>query len=393
MKQKKIIIITHRFYPIIGGAENQALLLAKYLVLRGNNVQVLTSRVNNSPRYEMIDGISVIRFNKYNINRKNYLFILLFNIELLFYLCFKLYQFDKVLYFFGPDVFAISAFPLKWLGKKTMIRTATPSTNEIGGTYKNVKYYKFRRYLLSAFYRFIAITNTIKSNLLNEGIKPAQILKMNNGVDTSLFHPLYNEERICLRKQLNLSEEKIYFLFCGHFYKKKGLDFLINSLIELGKSRQFSDVELLILGGSQSIHKKDSFEEEIKNLISQHYLPIKINFLGQIYDREKYFQAADIFILPSQSEGMPNALLEAMACGLACIATNVGGVLDVIQHGKNGLIVEYGNINELGNAIYKLANDSCFRRDIGEKAQLLIKNKYRIDVVAMEYEAIFKQHV
>jgi glycosyltransferase involved in cell wall biosynthesis len=393
MKQKIIIIITHRFYPIIGGAENQALLLARNLVLRGNNVQVLTSRVNNSSRHEIIDGITVIRFNKYNIDRNFLFFILLFNFKILFYLCFRLYQFEKVLYFFGLDFFSFSAFPLKWLGKETMIRTATPSASEIGGNFKNAKYYKYRRYLLSAFCKFIAITNTIKSNLLNEGIKPSQILKMNNGVDASLFYPICNEERIRLRKLLNLSEKKIYILFCGHFYKTKGLDFLINSLIELGKSKQFSDVELLILGGSQSISNKDSLEEEINNLISQQYLPIQINFLGQVYDREKYFQAANIFILPSQSEGMPNALLEAMACGLACIATNVGGVLDVILHRKNGLVVEYGNLVELGNVIYELANDNCLRNNIGNQAQLLIKNQYRIDIVAMEYEAILKQYV
>jgi glycosyltransferase involved in cell wall biosynthesis len=148
-------------------------------------------------------------------------------------------------------------------------------------------------------------------------------------------------------------------------------------------------VELLILGGSQSISNKDSLKKNIINMLQQQ-LSIQINFLGQVYEREKYFQAADIFILPSQSEGMPNALLEAMACGLACIATNVGGVPDVIRHEINGIIINYGDNKELEDAIWKLINNEYMRIKIGEQALMLIKSNYSIEIVAKEYEALLK---
>lgn len=389
-KQKKIVIITHRFYPIIGGAEHQALLLAKNLSLRGNDVCVLTSKIENSHRNEVIDDVSVVRFNKYNKEKNFYFFILLFNLHVLLYLCFRLRQFDKVIYFFGIDFFAISAFPLKVFGKETMIRTATPSAAEVGGNYKNAKFYKFRRPMLEAFSKFIAITSEIETNLLYEGIESARIIRISNGVDTGLFYPLCPKKRNQLRKQLNLEEDKIYILFCGHFYKTKGLDFLIDSLIELGKSQYFPNVELLVLGGSQSIPKLLSLEEDIVNMLRQQQLSIKINFLGQINNREKYFQAADIFVLPSQSEGMPNVLLEAMSCALACIATNVGGVPDVIQHGITGYLVKYGNKIELGNAVCELINDDYLRKNMGKHAFRSIETHNGIKMVAKAYETILK---
>jgi len=391
MKQKRIIIVTHRFYPLIGGAENQALLLAKNLVVRGNDVCVLTSKIDNALRSEIIDGVSIVRLNKYGVERNFHRFILLFNFRLLFYLSFRLRQFDKTLYFFAIDFFAISAFPLKWFGKETIIRTATPSaSSEIGGNYKNGKFYKYRRFLISAFTKFIAITTEIESNLLNEGIEQNRIIRMNNGVDTSIFFPLNNDERLKVRNLLNLKEEIIYLLFCGHFYKTKGLDYLIDSLIELGKSHHICNTELLILGSNQSIPKKNSFEEDIIYRIRRSDFPIRINFLGQIYEREKYFQAADIFVLPSQSEGMPNALLEAMACGLACIATNVGGVIDIIQHEVTGYMVKYRDNKELGNAICELIRDEYLRKRIGKQAFMYIKAQNGIENVANEYERVFK---
>jgi glycosyltransferase involved in cell wall biosynthesis len=392
---KEICIISPRFYPLVGGAENQAFEIAKGLVKKGYSVTVFSNYLKSYSKKETYEKIKIIRLKTFikNDNTKinSSLNIFFFNLILIFHLL-KPRRSRLVFYFWGIDLFGISAFYLKLIGTRTYIRTATPSANEIGGNYKNIKFFCLRKFLIKTFYRYVAISTEIKQNYLANNIQLHKIISIFNCVNENIFFPIEHNQKLSLKKDLSLNnEDTIYLLFCGHFYKTKGLDFLIDSVIELDKVLENKKVELLVLGSSNFIDKSSSVEKNVIHKIKTNSLKrTSIRFLGQVSNQYKYFQIADIFILSSKSEGLPNVLLEAMACGIPCISTNVGGVPDIISPNKNnGLLIEYGDIDHLNKSILKLITDKNLYKTISINARKTIESDFSSEVIINKYISIF----
>lgn len=389
-KKYNIIIATPRFYPIVGGGENQARLVAEELIKRGNNVRVVSSRLTGTAKNEMLATISIHRVPSFNFTKEKGLPAILENLlyvfSLIAYGLFRLRQFEVIIFFFGLDYFSIPAFFFKLFGKKSFVRTASTFSPEIGNL-RGSALYSLRKKGYAAFDRFLAISTFIEKRFIEEGVKPERIRRMNNGVDTNKFRPLDPERRMQMRETLGLNQDSIYLLYCGHLNANKGIDFLIRSISTLDDVP--NNVELLVLGSGKFAQNiiEDSVKKEAKEIQS----PIKVHFLGQVADREKYFQAADIFILPSQSEGLPNVLIEARACGLPSIATRVSGVPDVIEEGVDGIIIDYGDEEALRKAIHELTSSSVLRKQFGENALRKILQQYDITVVAKNFETLFRE--
>ena len=91
------------------------------------------------------------------------------------------------------------------------------------------------------------------------------------------------------------------------------------------------------------------------------------------------FAAADVFVYPSYHEGMPIAVLEAMACGLPIVATRVGGLVDLVEDGVNGVLVDPGRADQLAAVLHRLAFDEPLRRAMGAKSVQLAREKYDVE--------------
>lgn len=151
----------------------------------------------------------------------------------------------------------------------------------------------------------------------------------------------------------------------GRHYKVKGLDRLIKAYSKLSAS----DWKLVIAGNF------GPHTPELKQLVKQHNLEDKVEFLGPIKDIDKLYCRAKIFVLSSRSEGFPNALIEAMASGLACISYDiVAGPSEVIRNNKNGLLLEEQNTESLTCAIEKLIVNDELRKSLGKEAEKLRKD-------------------
>jgi len=111
--------------------------------------------------------------------------------------------------------------------------------------------------------------------------------------------------------------------------------------------------------------------------------------LGQTENVGECLKASDVFVLPSRSEGLANALLEAMSTGLACIASTIPGMGDVIQHGQDGLLVPPGEPERLADSIVALFEDSEKRSEFGRRARRNIIDEYSIDAVADKYASLY----
>ena len=197
------------------------------------------------------------------------------------------------------------------------------------------------------------------------------------GVDVEFFKPMAKKKN----NQVNL-------LYVGWLIEDKGIYDLIDSIYILRKSNKSLDIKLKLIG---PLHEGI---EKINLMICEYELKNIINVIGPVYCRDElrgYYQSSDIFILPSHFEGFPCALLEAISSGLACIATNVGGIPDILDNGRCGTIIHEKDSRQLSDAIYEMIEDI----DKMQKLKILSRNRaislYSLEQSAFSYASIFME--
>jgi glycosyltransferase involved in cell wall biosynthesis len=132
------------------------------------------------------------------------------------------------------------------------------------------------------------------------------------------------------------------------------------------------------------------FLQELKSFINTLSLNSYVRFLGMRSDIPELMSIMDVFVLCSLSEGLPLTLLEAMASGRAIIATNVGGIPEVIEHGINGLLVEPDNHRALTEAIIQLLRDKSLAKRISESARNKLMENFTLDKMTEKYKEIYQ---
>ena len=169
-------------------------------------------------------------------------------------------------------------------------------------------------------------------------------------------------------------EPKKRIITVGRLSDEKGHRYLIEAFARLSNKTW----ELSIVGDGK---ERDSLETLARNLdVSD-----RIVFYGHQRDFSLQLSQAQIFVLPSLKEGFPNALIEAMSLPLACISSNcIAGPSDIIEHGKNGLLVEPGNVDELASVLEQLINDKEKRDGLAKEAYK-VRETYKFDKIAKQY--------
>jgi glycosyltransferase involved in cell wall biosynthesis len=208
---------------------------------------------------------------------------------------------------------------------------------------------------------------------LNEyGVDSSKIAVMWNGVDEKIFCPLNNKEKL----------EK-YVLYTGVLRARKGLFDLMKCVVLVKKI--IPDIKFIICGTGPLLQK---LKEQVQNL----GLEEQVIFLGRV-DRKKLiqmYQNATIHVIPSIYEGLPTVLLEAMACGLPVVATNIGGNRDIISSNVNGLLVPPGSPKEMAQMISVLWVDESLRNRLGHSARETILKKYTWDIITTNFINIYE---
>lgn len=202
-----------------------------------------------------------------------------------------------------------------------------------------------------------------------------------NGICTSDFDiPLSKEE---CRAKLSLSTNNNILLFCGSLLPHKGPHILIKAMTKVIK--KFKNTELLVVG--QGEMKKD-----LILLAKKLDLIPNIRFIGSInntFIKSLYFKSSDILILPSLYEVFGIVNLEAMASQLPIIASNVGGIPDIVNDGQNGILFPSGNVELLADAVIYLLSNESIRNDMGKIGKVMVKN-YSWSNIAACTEEIYK---
>jgi glycosyltransferase involved in cell wall biosynthesis len=199
------------------------------------------------------------------------------------------------------------------------------------------------------------------------GVKK-QINIIGNGVDIKFFVPKKDEAKVCSVARVP------YVLYVGRLGYRKGLFNLVASAKYI--CEKLPEAYFILIG-------RGPLEAKLKHLVRMMNLDNNFSFLGFVSEKEllRYYQNAAIFILPSDYEGLPTTLLEAMACGLPVIATHVDGVPEVITDGINGFLVPKKDPKSIANAALKLLANTELRNKIGNNASERIKENNNWDIV------------
>lgn len=201
-----------------------------------------------------------------------------------------------------------------------------------------------------------------------------------NGVDERRFAP--TQDRLAVRRRLGLPSDGRVVLSVGNLKPVKGHDVLLEAIRSLGGA---ADGLCFVLAG------KDYLDGDLQRWAGEHLGGRDVRFVGEQQEVLPWYQAADVFVLPSRWEGMSNALLEAMSCGLPAIATAVGGNGEVIQHERTGLLVRPDDAAELCSAIRLLANDEGRRAALGEAGQQDVHRRFSADGAVGAYAERYEE--
>ena len=381
----RVVLVLRDFYCSslpIGGAEMQALRLAKKLIEHGVSVTIVTGQWDwGQPRREQIQGVPVHRhftawgiFDVRGLRRvRQYLYLL----TLFLYLVRHRNEYDLIHCHSAMFGAAIAALTGRLLHKRTVVRAMASGP---WGDLKRLREGE-RGTILGARWMlrqlreadcFVALNRQVSAEFVDIGVPPERIVHIPNGVDADQAEP---KTDYALRHQLTVT-------FMGRLHAQKGLDVLLLAFQQVRQELPQFSWRLRLIGAGERRAQLEAMA---------HRLAIggAVEFLGQVDDPWPFLSQSDIFVLPSRSEGMSNALLEAMACGLPCIATDIGGNNEVIAHLGNGLLVQPDGCEDLASALALLATDRKLRETLGQEALRTVEEKYSLDSVANRYIALY----
>ena len=236
------------------------------------------------------------------------------------------------------------------------------------------------RFLKSADDLLISECRSSRDYLVGRlGYDPARVRVIYNGVDIAGW-PSSKLERRQKRLELRLSADEFLIGTAGRLDDQKGHAVLIRA-VHLIKAHP---LRCAILGEGPG-------RPALERLIRRHHLERQVWLLGQRDDVTSWLSALDLFVLPSLWEGLPNSLLEAMAMGLPVVASGVDGIAEIVENGKNGLLVPPKYPKALSRKILELIQDPAARARLGEAARKTINDRFGVLDMISSYEKAYEE--
>ncbi|GAC1388732.1 MAG: glycosyltransferase family 4 protein [Ktedonobacteraceae bacterium] len=415
----RIYIAISTFHPLVGGAEKQAHAQGRMLRERGHEATIVTFRHEKQwSKRETIAGVLVIRVAGLLLGGRDkqprvfqqalYILALL---VMGWTLWRERHKYD-LLHVYQLSLLALPASLACKLSGKPMIvavRSSGPgkvtsthdTTSLLAGpldptssllrigaqTWDNgdletlvrmgkpfVRY--TRKVLLQIQAVVVVLSSRMKDYVANHGFLLPNTQLIPNGVDTEHFYPKLDTSSLATRAHTVVCVSKLRY--------EKGVDVLLQAwhLVQ----QQVPQARLIMVGSGP-------IEPQLTQMAEALGIKESVEFAGLQSDVVMQLHRANIAILPSRWEGMPNAVLEAMACGIPCIATRVSGSEDIIQPGVNGLLVEVEDYEAMAKALLTLLNDPALTQKYGQAARTTVEQRYSIEHITNIYIELYQKMV
>jgi glycosyltransferase involved in cell wall biosynthesis len=371
----RVCMVTPSYYPIVGGMETQIERLLPHLRNHGVEAWVLTRRTTATSAREIRNGTHVYRARILGgPGLRSISFTVAGTIRVL-----QQRRNVDILHAHGimsPTTLASTAGLMLRIPTVTTLHAAYELEHLLAKPAGAMRLRVFRRSVA----RFISISDDITTLLASHGIPPLRIREISNGIDTQAFTPVDDSEKTRLRHRLNLPPDTPLVLFVGRLHGVKQVDVLLKAW------QRLSGGLLLVLGDGDE-------RQSLEALSMQLNISDRVRFLGMISNVADYLRVATAFALPSSSEGLSVALLEAMASGAVPVVTAVGGALDLIDNGKNGLLVSSGNADELARALSRVLEYPEWAQSASHLARQTVVERYDLSEVAQRLANLYREVV
>ncbi|MDO8512204.1 MAG: glycosyltransferase family 4 protein [bacterium] len=385
----KLLLINNEFPPIGGGGSTVAKYAVKYFSEAGHDVTLITSRFRDLPIREKFlaqgengekkGSVTIIRVPAVR-RYKDFCAaweLVTFGVSALVY-CLWYVPKNR------PDVIhAYFALPSGWVARIIKMIYGTPYSVYFGGSdmpganpsrFKQL--YPFITLLTRWVWRGATISTVCSRGLLELGRQhdPKYDFRLiPNGVELSRFVPI--------ERQPN---PKVKILFIGRLIARKGFQYVVQALPRIQALCNVPfDVEVVGTGAMRSRLDGLALKLGVSHLIK---------YVGTVpYEKlHESYQGADIFVLTSESEGMPAVTLEAMGCGLPIVTTNIPGNREIVQEGVNGYLVNVGDTEKLATSLSKLITDEQLRKQMGTASRASVQS-YEWREIIKRYENILTE--
>jgi len=229
--------------------------------------------------------------------------------------------------------------------------------------------------------KIISVSEATKLwSIEKRGISPEKLVTIPYGVDLQRYNLSPASKK---RKELGVSTDTILFGTVARLHKQKGHVYLIEAAKEVVK--EIPNVKFVFIGDGEL---REELEEQVNKLqIADYFL-----FLGFRYDVNELLKTLDVFVLPSLYEGLPNVILEAMACGRSVIATSVDGSPEAIENNITGMLVPPRDPDSLKNAISRLAKDKKLRKTMGNQGRHRVEKYFSLRGQLEKFENMYDQY-
>jgi len=242
--------------------------------------------------------------------------------------------------------------------------------------------------------RFVGVSPRFGELHADAQLPPERFQLIPNGVDLDRFSPASAATREAIRRELGWPADRLTVLFVGFFSREKRPDLAFEAWRDANGSTPPST--LVFVGRTRSTYYEvdAGLADRIRREAARHGLSDRIVFVERSDAVERLYQAADVLLFPSTREGLPNVLLEAMACGVPCIATRLPRVTDALfDDGVDGVLIEADDRRGFGQSLARLLGDADLRRRMGTEARRTAESRLSIAGTAAAYLALYRELV
>jgi glycosyltransferase involved in cell wall biosynthesis len=231
---------------------------------------------------------------------------------------------------------------------------------------------------------FIAVSEHVKNSALRELSIKSNITVIHNYISHTNYQGSDPSRSHVLRQSLGIKNGQVALINVGRLDPQKGHRYLIEAVKRI-ISRGY-DIKLFIVGEGR-------IEKELKEIVCNMGLENRIIFLGQRKDIIDLMSAADIFVFPSLNEGLPLALLEAMAMGKVCVASDIPAIREIIRDGENGSLVKKEDAVSLENALLRILKGKVAAQEYIANAMKTVKSDFSPEINIAKLERYYEEIV
>jgi glycosyltransferase involved in cell wall biosynthesis len=391
----RVLFLTESFHPVLGGGEQHIRALGERLVQAGMGATVVTRRGEASwAREELLGGIRVVRVSPPGPGRTGkYAMVLPALAEVW-------REPHDLLVVRGTRILGLPGLLAARARRRPVVLQPELNGEMSGEVYLWGRAWAqgpagsllragvaLRNALLRDADAFVAMSRAIREELLSAGVADERIALIPHGVDTGRFRPADERERTDLRGRLGLPASALLVTSTGRLLRGKGLETLIEAFATLAARDPRPHLLIVGSGAGQAL----SIEAEIRADVEARGLGGRVTFTGRVENVEDYLRASDVFAFPSLFEALGLSLLEAAACGLPCVGSRTGGIVDVIEDGRSGLLMLPGDAPALAGALLTLASDPARRRAMGMRGRDVAVSRFDVEDSIDRYRSLFHE--